>query len=293
MNRILIILLAASLIYSCSNPTEKTTSEPEIEVDPTEALVDSILWYKKALTPTDIVSRQIPNITRKEALAIQLEMLKAEQAEGKKLIGYKMGGTVVPDSASFDPVYGYMLDSNIIEEDSTVLAQNFYGGSVMVEGEVGFAVKRDFKDGVASMEELKEGVDYVFNAIEFVNNFAIPIEGQPESATLSHVAAAGLNHCGIIIGQGRASVDDFDFENEKVVCYIDGELKAEGGSFNIYGNPLNALYGLINVLSENGSYLRKGDIVITGSLYQNPLIDSTSAVSVKFSTLGDISFKMK
>ena len=46
-----------------------------------------------------------------------------------------------------------------------------------------------------------------------------------------------------------------------------------------------------HMLPEQGKYLNRGDIVVTGSLYQNPVIDST--VKLEFSSLGTIGFSME
>ena len=46
-----------------------------------------------------------------------------------------------------------------------------------------------------------------------------------------------------------------------------------------------------HMLPEQGKYLNRGDIAVTGSLYQNPVIDST--VKLEFSSLGTIGFSME
>ena len=220
-------------------------------------------------------------------------MLEQELATGARQIGWKMGGTVTADSASYDPMFGYMLDANLIEEDSVVSGKNFPGGQVMVEGEIGFVMKEDFKNGVTSMEELKAGIDYVVNAVEFAQSIAIPINKNQETMNINHIMASGMGQAGIIVGSGKANIEEFDMENETVKCFINDDLVAEGIASNIYGTPLNALYSLANILPKQGTFLKKGDIVITGSLYQNPTIDSTCNVRLEFESLGAINFSME
>ena len=82
-------------------------------------------------------------------------------------------------------------------------------------------------------------------------------------------------------------------EKETVKCFINDELVAEGISGNVFGTPIHALQSLANLLPKHGKYLKKGDVVVTGSLYQNPIIDSTSNVRLDFTNLGTIGFKMK
>lgn len=295
MNKITFVLLITVFSIGCKKSTHNETAEkaPAPVIDQTEVLASAILKTRQSFSQTDLLSQERPDIGRKEAFEIQLKMLDKELASGKKLIGYKMGGTAVPDADSYDPTFGYMLDSNVIAEDSTVSASNFPGGDVMVEAEVGFKLNKDFPNGVASIDDLKAGVDYVFNAIEFAKAVSIPANNNPETMNTNHVVATGMGHAGVIIGSGKASIEDFDLSAEKAVCNIDGQPQAEGISTNIFGNPMNALFSLANLLPKYGRSLKKGDIIITGSLYQNPTIDATCEVEVSFSTLGDIGFRMK
>ena len=295
MNKLIYSVLLACVLIGCkkSTPDETTENTQKSVVDKTEELASAILQARHSFSQTDLLSRELPNITRKQAFDIQLKMLEKELAEGKKLVGYKMGGTVVADAASYDPMFGYMLDSNVIAEDSTIVADNFPGGDVMVEAEIGFRLKKDFPNGVKSIEELKAGIDYVFNAIEFAKPVSIPINSNAETMSTNHIIGTGLANAGVILGSGKSNIDDFDPSKETAICLINGENQAEGIATNIYGGPINAVFSLANLLPEYGKFLRKGDVVITGSLYKNPTIDGTCEVKVSFSTLGDINFKMK
>lgn len=163
----------------------------------------------------------------------------------------------------------------------------------MVEGEIGFVISKDFKDGAGSIEELKEGIDYVINAVEFAQDIAIPAGDNPETKTINHTVAAGMGHAGIMLGSGRAEIEEFQINGETAKCYIDDSLAAEGISSNIYGGPLNALYALVNLLPQYGTYVKKGDIIVTGSVYENPTIDSAADVRLEFSSLENIHFRMK
>ena len=294
MIKLFSFLLPLLIFVSCNQnqPTNEDESGQAV-TDETEMLADSVLHFRHRYEKSDILSRRLPNITREEAIEIQLAMLEKELSAGARQIGWKMGGTATPDSAKYDPVFGYILDKNLIKEDSVVSPENFPGGQVMVEGEVGFVMKKDFENGAQSIEELQEGIDYVVGAVEFAQGIAIPLRDRPESATTNHALASGMGHAGILLGAEKADLSQFDLKNETVRCFINGELVAEGVSSNVYNDPLHALYSLVNLLPKYGKYLKKGDVIVTGSMYQNPTIDSTCTVRLEYSTLGTINFSMK
>lgn len=283
---ILLFLLIGLL--ACNAPMDKE-AEAEDTTLTTSQLADSIRYFRRNFQTTDFLSRRIPNLDRQQAFDIQLEMLDQELAEGAKVMGWKMGGTATADEANFDPVFGYILDRYLFTQDSVVDSDHFPGGSMFVEGEIGFVIKNDLKEGVASKEALMEQIDQVIGAVEFAQSTAVPIGEGP--LDLNYVIASGMGQVGTIRGTSGVPPQEFDFENETVRCYVNGELAAEGKASNIFGNPLNALYELANLLPTQDRYLKAGDIVITGSAYQNPTITGPADIRVEFSTLGNIAFK--
>lgn len=294
MTKFFISIIALVSLVACSQ--YKNTSARETEQafpDKTAMLIDSILYFRHHFEKTDILSRHLPDITREQAIEMQLAMLKKELATGAHQIGWKMGGTITDDSTAYDPLFGYILGKNLVREDSVVSAENFPGGQVMVEGEIGFVLKNDFENGVKSMEALKEGIDYVVSAVEFAQATAIPINDDPETLTINHIMASGMGHAGLIIGTGKINANEFDMESETVKCFINGKLVTEGISSRVYCSPLYALYSLANILPKYGAHLKKGDVVVTGSLFDNPTIDNTCQVRLEYSTLDNITFNME
>ena len=287
-------LAALLLTNACQTP--RPESDEPAETTPTVStseIVDSLLYYRHHHRTTDILSRNYPNLLRAQAIELQLAMLEKELESGAKLVGWKMGGTITDDSSAYDPMFGYILDRNLIAEDSAVLAENFPGGQVMVEGEVGVVLKQDFPEGANSLEALIEGIDYVVSAVEFAQATAVAQPNDTSPLPIDYVFASGMGQAGTMIGSGKMTVDQFDAQAETVACYVNEEKVAEGSAARVYQSPLHAVYSLANMLPEYDQYLRKGDVVITGSLYDNPTIDSTSQVRLEYAHLGTITFSMK
>ena len=286
--------LLLGLVIACQ-PNPSSTEPPAAEAAPdnTAMLVDSLLYFRHHHQTTDLLSRYRPDLTREQAVEIQLAMLERELASGAQLVGWKMAGTITDDSASYDPLFGYILDRNIIEEDSTVRAEHFPGGQVMVEGEVGFVLNRDFPRGVSSIADLTAGIDHVVSAVELAQATAVPRPGDAPPLPIDYVFASGMGQAGTLLGQGTLDAEALEAENETVACFINGKKVAEGSTARVYRGPLRALYSLANMLPKYGTYLRQGDVVLTGSLYDNPTIDRTSQVRLEYRRLGTITFNMQ
>jgi len=267
-----------------NNKTEKSMTD-------TDALVDSLLYFRNNKIKSAILSRKFPDLEREKAIEIQMACLKKELADGAVLAGWKMGGTV-GDSASFDPIMGYMLKANQHFSGDKIVIKGFAGNQTMIEGEVGFVFKQDFPEGVVSIEELKKGIDYAIGAVEFAQSNAIGINNDPETVKTNHVLAFGTGHAGFMLGNKKIDFVEFDVENEAVECFVDGELAASGVSSRIYGGHLNALNALVNMLPKYGHMIRKGDVVITGSMYTNPTVTGLAKAKLEFTSLGEIEMEI-
>lgn len=253
-------------------------------------LVDSVYAARSEKKQTSILFRRLPKLSRDSAYLIQSMLFDREFADtGSKQIGWKLGGTNAPDSIRYNPMYAYMTARNSIERDS-VLSIGDFVGQVMVEAEVGFKISKDLPNGARNLDELKYSIDYAFGAVEIVSPTSVPPGVDPPSGPTLHAIASNLAHQGIILGDRHEQPENFEPRGESVKCYINDQLLAEGDAKNIYGSPLGALLWLSNALPEHNKYLRKGDIVITGSLYQNPVLQGTGRVRIEFSSLGEINF---
>lgn len=288
--KICVLALASSFFMACGdgNNNESTSMT---EAEETDAIVDSLLYFRNNNIKTDFLSRKFPDLGREKAIEFQMACLKKELAAGGELAGWKMGGTV-GDSASFDPIMGYMLKANQHFLGDKISIKVFPESETMIEGEVGFVFKQDFPNGVGSIQELKDGIDYAVGGVEFAQSNAIGIDNNAETVKTNHVLAFGTGQAGFMLGEKQINFTDFDVENEAVECFVDGDSAASGVSSRIYGGHLNALNALVNMLPKYGHMIRKGDVVITGSMYTNPVVKGVAKANLQFSSLGGIEMEI-
>lgn len=289
MKSILAIVILVGVISCGSVQKKKTDLANGGDVFNLEQLADSVLKARQSHSQTDILSRYIPDLKTADAYHIQFNMLEKERREGAKLMGWKLGGTATKDSTTFNPSLGYILDKNLIPDKGSIPVDHFPGGSVIVEAEIGFVMKKDMIKGVNSLAELISSIDYVVGAIEIAQSKAISSNETPLG--INYVIASGMGHVGAIKGSVKLPPSGFDFEHEIAKCYINDTLVADGISSNIFGTPINVLYETVNILAKKGHPLKSGDLILTGSLYTNPLLKEPADIRVEFSTLGTLSFR--
>ena len=278
------------LLLGCSEPQQSSDAAPP---EPVEAvLAGQLLAVKQTQAPTNVLSEH-PEMARSTAYAVQLQALRAETEGADYYIGWKMGGTRVVDaSVSPDPSFAYILRSDSLEAGAQVSSSQYVDGDVLVEAEIAFVMGADLEDEEHTRAQVMAAIREVAGAIELIDVRVIPGEEGVEP-TMNHMIAANLSHAGVMLTSERKALDEVDLIAELATVFVDGEEQASGEGKQIMGsNPLDALFWLANALPEHGLHLRAGDVVITGSLYDNPTLVSGSTAEVRFSSFGSISVSM-
>lgn len=256
-------------------------------------IADHLLEAEHMATPTRALVAHYGAMDREQAYDVQLVALEKELARNKRLIGWKMGGTRVADSTgSPDPSFAYILSTDSLADGQTLPPDPFVGDSVLVEAEVAFIMGQDLPGPVVSEDELSDAVESVVGAIELISIRVLPGPAGVEPTT-NHMIAARLSHAGVILGNRRVPLSEFDLAGEQAVALIDGEERASGRSNQIMNaDPFEGLMWIANALPKHGRHLRAGDVVITGSLYDNPTLKPGQEATIRFSTLGRVSVSL-
>lgn len=235
-----------------------------------------------------------PDMDRETAYQIQLGSLHADTGgDDALLIGWKMGGTRVVDaSVPPDPSFAYSLTSDSLASGSVVQASSYIDGDLLVEAEIAFVMNQDMPDGGYTKQEVADAVREVAGAIELIDVRILPGD-DGDAPTMNHNIAANLAHAGLILTETRRALNEVDIVAESATVFVDGEEKATGAGGQIMNTtPLDALHWIVNELPKHGRFLRAGDVVITGGLYDNPTLTAGSTAEVRFDSFGEISVSM-
>lgn len=293
MNNLYPLFIFAFVLLACQTSSNEEKSDDFSKIkNSLNEVVDSVLYFRENNLKTDFLARRFSNLDQETAIEIQLEMLKKELANGNELIGWKMGGTAGEDTSMYNPLLGYMLKKKLSKPNDVIPLSSFAGKEIMVEGELGFVFNKDFPNGVNSIDELKNSIAYVVPAIEFAQSNALPSSNNPNGGSINYTLAFGMGQVGVLLGDKKVALNEIDLKSETVTCLVNGEKVASGGSARIMFGHLKALEDLVNLLPKYGQMIRKGEVVITGSMYVNPVVSKNAKVQVKFSTLGDINVEI-
>ena len=202
-----------------------------------------------------------------EAYAVQDEFVALKSRECGPVVGYKIALTT-PQMRRFvglqDSVAGCLHERQVVRAPASVRAADY--GRLLVEFEIALLLGNDLRaDGAAhAPQQVASAVAAAMPAFELADDLGA------DYATLSsrglELAADNAWNEGAVLGQPVEEWRAIDLASVRGIARVNGKVVGEGRGADAMGSPLAALAWIANHLRGRGRSLRRGDIVITGSL---------------------------
>jgi 2-keto-4-pentenoate hydratase len=199
------------------------------------------------------------------AYAVQDEYVRLQmQTRGVRAVGYKVGLTSkrMQQMCGVDsPLAGVVLQDRVHPSGARLRASAY--GRVGLEFEIAVRLARDLRaDGRAlGLAEVADAVDAVCPAIEIVDDrhcdYGAPLEA------LSLIADNSWN-AGIVLGAFARPWPDL--ASTEGIVFVNDNATDRGFGRDVLGHPFHSVAWLAAHLTETGTGLRAGDIVMTGNL---------------------------
>lgn len=228
-----------------------------------------------------------------EAYAVQDELVKRLISEyGGYQVGYKIACTnrLAQEFLKLnEPFYGRLLSPFVHTSPARADADEFY--LRIIEPEFAFRMMDDLPAGGGpfDQDQIYEAIGAVLPAIEIVDSRYDDwtIVGGP-----SLIADNGCNGAWV---QGEAFADwrALDFPSHKVTLVANGKGVREGRGDAIMGHPINALTWLANMLARQGSGLKAGDLVSTGTCVDVYYAKPGDVICADFGAMGAVELTFK
>ncbi|MGE5678360.1 MAG: 2-keto-4-pentenoate hydratase [Pseudomonadota bacterium] len=238
---------------------------------------------ERTCMPIKPISKTYPDFGIKDAYEIQLINNNGHIAAGKKITGKKIGLTslAMQQFVGVDqPDYGQLFDFMEVK-DGTLERRKLLNPKV--EGEIAFVLKKDLQGPNVTAEDVMEATDYVLASIEVVDsrieNWNINIVD-----TIADNASSSM----YVVCDKKVDPRSVDLKTVSMVLYKNGEKIYSGVGADVLGDPAISVAWLVNKLWEYGVTLKKGEIVLSGSLTSALAADAGDEFKVVFSELGEV-----
>jgi 2-keto-4-pentenoate hydratase len=218
------------------------------------------------------------------AYAVQQINTDADIAAGRRVVGRKIGLTskavmaqIGVDQPDFGTLFVDMEYGDGVEIEHGRLLQP------RAEAEVTLVLEHDLDHGTHSFNDIIAATAYALPSIEVVDS---RIAGWD----IRLVDTVGDNaSCGVyVLGGKPMPLADVDLRTIPMRMDIDGSTVSTGEGAACLGHPLQAARWLADTMSQRGTPLRAGDVVMTGAL--GPMCDLTpgNTVVADFGPLGTV-----
>jgi 2-keto-4-pentenoate hydratase len=213
------------------------------------------------------------NLNLELAYEIQEAVLRRREASGERRIGYKLGYTSVAMREQMGVKtmnFGVLTDAMMLRSGDQVKSNVMQPG---VEPEIAFIFRRGIT-APATREDVMDSVGEVRAALEVVDAVWTDYRFNIEDNT-----ADGSSACHVALGP---KLPREALEELPVVLSKNGAKVAEATGAAASGHPAEGVRWLCEALSDRGTGIRSGELVITGGLTRAVALNVGDVVRATF-----------
>jgi len=213
--------------------------------------------------------------------------LRAESTGG--YAGYKIGYTTQMMQQQFgmtEPASGRILRSTVSPSGAVLSAEDYI--ELLVECEVGVRINEDLIDGPFDKDRIFAAVGEIMVAFEIVDRR--PCLG-PKSIEQS--ISTNIINAGAVLGEPILNWRELDIPGSECRLSVNGTQVGSGRGADVIGHPVLPVCWLAEALAARGEYLRRGDIVLTGSMIPPHALAPGDEVTLQMDNLGEIGISIR
>lgn len=231
------------------------------------------------------ITARYPDATVEDSYAIQGVWRDKMVAEGRRLVGRKIGLTSKAMQAATgisEPDYGVMFDDTVFESGSAIEHGNY--SNVRIEVELAFVLNDALEGPNCTLFDVLRATEYVTPALEILNSH-IEMEGRTIVDTISDNAAYG----GMVLGGNPMRPEEIDLRWVGAMAYRNETIEETGVAGGVLGHPGMGVAWLANKFAQHGSRLEAGEIILAGSFTRPIWIEKGDAFVCDYGRMGVIS----
>lgn len=231
-----------------------------------------------------------PDMDMDDAYAVQKGWVDRKLAQGRKVIGYKIGLTsrAMQMTMKIDtPDYGVLLDDMLFPNGGQIRAADFTDPRLEVE--FAFVLKEPLFGQDVSLEQVIDATDYVVPALELIA--ARSFRTDPDTGytrTVFDTIADNAANAGIITGDQRVKPTDIDLRWAGAMLYVNGEIEEAGLGAGVMDHPAHGIRWVCKRFAPHGIGLEPGQLILSGSFTRPVIVKASNHIRADYGPLGEI-----
>jgi 2-keto-4-pentenoate hydratase len=226
----------------------------------------------------------VPDLAVEDAYEIAQRIVERRVRGGARVIGHKVGLTspaVQQQLGVSEPDFGALLDVMELPDGGTVDADRFI--APRVELELAFVLGERLAGPGVTVADVRRATAAVQPAFELVDSRIADWRIQ-----LADTVADSASSAAFVLGGERRALDELDTTALAVALRRGDEVVETGVSSAVLGDPCAAVAWLANALTDLGTTLEPGDVVLSGACTRMVNARAGDAFTGDFGPLGEI-----
>lgn len=224
-----------------------------------------------------------------EAYAIQEAFRAVREPRLGATAGYKVALTsnVMQEMLKYYSPFAGPLHRNLVHQDGAVLDHSNYG-RLCIECELVAVLGADLPASGApySRDEIADAVESIAPALELVDDRNADYAGI-SSLVLTLIADNAWN-AGVVLGALSTDWRKHDLASLHGTVHINDKKTGEGFGRDVLGHPFEALTWLVNTVISQDKPVRKGMLVMTGTMIATQFVAPGDKLSFTVDGLGSV-----
>jgi 2-oxo-hept-3-ene-1,7-dioate hydratase len=259
----------------------------------TIALARQLYQARKQRTPLRHFSQQHPDMTIEDGYAIQREWVKLELADGRCILGRKIGLTsraMQQASQITEPDYAPLMDDMFFENGTDIPVDRFIAPRVEVE--LAFVLREPLRGPSVTLFDVLRATEYVTPALEIIDARIEQFDRDTRAPrkvtdTISDFPAKAV----ILLGGRPVRPDAIDLRWTGALLHKNGVIEETGLAAGVLNHPAMGLAWLANKIAAHGEQLNSGDVVLAGSFTRPTTAQRGDNIHADYGPLGSITFR--
>ena len=238
-------------------------------------------------------SRAHPGLAIADAYAIQRAWMALKLAEGRRVVGHKIGLTsraMQIASQITEPDFGTLLDDMVLRDGGEVEAARFIVPRLEVE--FAFVLARPLRGPGVTLFDVLNATDYVVPALELIDARIEQFDRATRAPrTVVDTIADNAASAAIVLGGRPMKPDAVDWRWAGALLHRNGVIEETGLGAAVLNHPANGVAWLANKLADHDEGLAAGEIVLGGSFTRPVACAAGDVFHADYGPLGSISLR--
>ena len=231
-----------------------------------------------------------PEMGMDDAYEVQNAIYRQKLAEGRKVIGWKIGLTskAMQYALNIDiPDSGILFDDMAFDNGDTVPAGQFI--QPRIEAEIAFVMKSAVGGENISRDDIIAATDYVAPSIEILDTRIQRVDpATGKSRTVFDTISDNAANAGIVLGTEQHAIDTFDLRWVGALTFRNGEIEETGLGAGVLNDPVESVVWLARRMAQYGQNIEPGHIILSGSFIRPIECPSGTNISADFREFGTV-----